>query len=197
MTLRRALIGAGILLGLAVLIVLALLVGIGIGRGGQDEEAKKQPAEEAKKDPAEEKETETTSDANQKQNAPSKTIPPQSVVVGLGEVGELSDRTLTVNDMQGGYRYPSDIPRPTNGNEFVLMNITMTNTGTRPININPSYDFQSEDSYGVRYKAQSSNQDPDAVPLGSIAPNGEMTGNIVVEAPVGWSELKLVYRPLG
>jgi hypothetical protein len=187
------LIGAGILLGLAAVIGIALLIGIVIGRGGQDEVAKKQPAEEWE----EEKKPETTSDTYQKQNAPSKTIPPQSVVVGLGEVGELSDRTLTVNDMQGGYRYPSDIPRPTNGNEFVLMNITMTNTGTRPININPSYDFQSEDSYGVRYKAQSSNQHPDAVPLGSIAPNGEMTGNIVVEAPVGWSELKLVYRPLG
>jgi len=191
------LVGAGILLGLAVVIGLALLVGIGIGRGGQDEAAKKQPAEEAKKEPPEEKETEPTSDANQKQNAPSKTIPPQSVVVGLGETAELSDRTVTVNDVQGGYRYPYDIPRPTDGNQFVLMNITITNTGTRPININPGYDFQSEDSYGVRYNAQSSNQHPDAVPLGSIAPNGEMTGNIVVEAPLGESVLKLVYRPLG
>jgi len=189
------LIGAGILLGLAAVIGLALLVGIVIGRGGQEEAAKKQPAEEATKEPAKEKET--TSDANQKQNAPSKTIPPQSVVVGLGEVGELSDRTVVVNDVQGGYRFPQDIPRPTQGNQFVLMNITITNTSDRPININPGYDFQSEDSYGVRYKAQASNQHPDAVPLGSIAPGGEMTGNIVVEAPVGESTLKLVYRPLG
>lgn len=196
MTLRRVLIGSGILLALAVVVVLAVLVGIGIGRGGQEEVGEKKEVAE-NKDAAKEEKPETSSDADQKQNAPSKTIPPQSVVVGLGETGELSDRTLTVNDIQGGYRYPSDIPRPTNGNEFVLMNITMTNTGTRPVNINPSYDFQSEDSYGVRYKAQSSNEHPDAVPLGSIAPNGEMTGNIVVEAPVGWSELKLVYRPLG
>jgi hypothetical protein len=187
------LVGAGILLGLAVVIVLVLLVGIVIGRGGQDEAAKKQPAEEWE----EEKKPETTSDTNQKQNNPSKTIPPQSVVVGLGETGELSDRNVTVNDVQGGYRYPQDIPRPTQGNQFVLMNVTITNTSDRPININPGYDFQSEDSNGVRYMAQSSNQHPDAVPLGSIAPNGEMTGNIVVEAPVGESVLKLVYRPLG
>jgi hypothetical protein len=192
-TLRWVLVSAGVLLALAVIIGLALLVGVVIGRGGQDEAGKKQPAEEWE----EEKKPETTSDAAQKQNAPSKTIPQQSVVVGLGETAELSDRTVTVNDVQGGYRYPHDIPRPREGNQFVLMNVTITNTSDRPININPGYDFESEDSYGVRYMAQSSNQHPDAVPLGRIAPNGEMTGNIVVEAPVGESVLKLVYSPLG
>ena len=188
MTLRRVLIGGGVLLALAVVVLLAVLVGIVIGRGGQEEAAKKEPAEEKK--------TETSSDANQKQNAPSKTMSPQAVVVGLGEVGELSDRTVTVNDVQGGYRYPHNIPQPTKGNEFVLMNSTITNTGTRPININPGYDFQSEDSNGVRYRVQSWKQHPDAVPVGSIAPNGELTGNIVVEAPEGESGLKLVYMPL-
>jgi hypothetical protein len=196
-TLRWVLVTAGVLLALAVVIGIALLVGIVIGRGGQDEVAKKQPAEEATKEPAEEKNPETRSDADQKQNPPSKTIPPQSVVVGLGETGELSDRNVTVNDVQGGYRYPYDIPRPREGNQFVLMNVTITNTSDRPININPAYDFESEDSNGVRYMAQSSNQHPDAVPLGRIAPGGEMTGNIAVEAPVGESVLKLVYSPQG
>jgi Domain of unknown function (DUF4352) len=180
--------GAGVLLGLAVVVV-AVFVGIAIGRSEQQEEiAKKQPAEE---------ETEATSDTNQKQTAPSKTMPPQSVVVGLGETGDLSDRPVTVNDLQGGYVFPHNIPSHQAGNEFILANITITNTSAQPIDVNV-LNFEAEDSYGVRRKAQAANQVPNAIPpVSSIAPNGELTGNLVFEAPRGAPVLKLVYRPFG
>jgi Na+-transporting methylmalonyl-CoA/oxaloacetate decarboxylase gamma subunit len=45
-TLRRVLIGGGILLALAVLVFLAVLVGIYIGRGEQEEVAQKEATEE-------------------------------------------------------------------------------------------------------------------------------------------------------
>jgi len=177
------LIGAGVLLGLAVVVVVAVFIGIAIGRSEQQEEVV------AEKETAEEKETESTSDTNQNQNAPSKTIPQQSVVVGLGETGELSDRTMTLNDLQRGYVFPDNIPSPQAGNEFILANITITNTSAHPINVNV-LNFEAEDSDGVRCKAQGANQVPNAIPpVSSIAPNGELTGNLFFEVPRGESVL--------
>ena len=125
MTLRRVLIGGGILLALAVVVLLAVLVGILIGRGQQEEVAQKEATEEK----TAEKKTETTENTEPKKSTPpSKKTPPQSSVVGLGETGELFDRTVTVNDVQRPFVFPRNIPRPQVGNEFVLMNVTITNT---------------------------------------------------------------------
>ena len=188
MSLRRVLIGGGILLALAVVVLLAVLVGILIGRGEQEEVAQKEATEE--------KTEETTEKTEQNRNTPSKKTPPQSVVVGLGETGELFDRATTVNDIQRPFVFPRNIPRPQVGNEFVLMNVTITNTSAQPINVNPLH-FKSEDSNGVRINARTATGQPDAITPGSIAPGGELTGNLVAEVAQGDPTINLVYLPSG
>ena len=192
MTLRRVLIGGGILLALAVVVLLAVLIGILIGRGQQEEVAQKETTAEK----TAEKTEETTVKTEQKRNTPSKKTPPQSSVVGLGETGELFDRTVTVNDVQRPFVFPRNIPRPQMGNEFALMNVTITNTSSQPINVNP-LNFKSEDSNGVRINARTATGQPDAITPGTIAPGGELTGNLVAEVAQGDPTIKLVYLPSG
>jgi len=191
-TLRRVLIGGGILLALAVVVLLAVLIGILIGRGQQEEVAQKETTAEK----TAEKTEETTVKTEQKRNTPSKKTPPQSSVVGLGETGELFDRTVTVNDVQRPFVFPRNIPRPQMGNEFALMNVTITNTSSQPINVNP-LNFKSEDSNGVRINARTATGQPDAITPGTIAPGGELTGNLVAEVAQGDPTIKLVYLPSG
>jgi Domain of unknown function (DUF4352) len=175
-----------------VVILLAVLIGILIGRGQQEEVAQKETTAEK----TEEKTEETTVNTEQKRKTPSKKTPPQSSVVGLGETGELFDRTVTVNDIQRPFVFPRNIPRPQVGNEFVLMNVTITNTSAAPINVNP-LNFNSEDSNGVRQKARTATGQPDAITPGTIAPGGELTGNLVAEVAQGDPTIKLVYLPSG
>ena len=188
MTLRRVLIGGGILLAVAVVVLLAVLIGILIGRGQQEEVAQKETTAE--------KTEETTVKTKQKRNTPSKKTPPQSSVVGLGETGELFDRTVSVNDIQRPFVFPRNAPRPQMGNEFVLMNITITNTSSQPINVNPVH-FKSEDSNGVRLNARRATGQPDEITTGTIAPGGELTGNLVAEVAQGDPTINLVYLPSG
>jgi hypothetical protein len=179
--------GGGILLALAVVAVLAFLAGTRAGGSGQE------VAEVAENTDEEAQKTETAENAQDKQ-APSKTIPPMTGMAQLGETAEMGDRSISVNDLQLGYVFPHNIPKPDSGNEFMLMNITITNESNQPIPINMLH-FQSEDPNGVRRNARYTPQAPNPIPtVGHIAPNGELTGNLAVEVPQGETNVKLVYR---
>jgi hypothetical protein len=90
--------------------------------------------------------------------------------------------------------FPSNIPAPSPGNEYILVNVTITNTTTQPIDVN-SYNFESEDPNGVRYRAVATNTPPDAINVARVAPNGELTGNLVFEVEQGVPSINIVYQP--
>lgn len=183
MTLRNVLIGAGVLLALAMAVVLAVLFGIYIGGRGSQEEAATQEKLSKEEKP----------ESTEKKEAKTEAI---QIEVGVGQTAALSDRTLTVNDFQPGYTAPNNIPRPGAGNEFISVNVTLTNTGSEPLDVNPLY-FKSEDPSGVRRNAETVVDIPEAVTVGSIPPNGELTGNLVLEAPQGDPGVTFVYQPGG
>ena len=171
MTLRNLLIGGGVLLALVVVVFLAAFVSIFIGRGSQEEITKQESATEEQK--------------------------PELTEVGLGQTAALFDRTLSVNDFQRGYTAPNNILRPAAGNEFISVNVTLTNTGTEALNVSP-LEFKSIDSNGVRRNAETALTDlPNAISVGSIPPNEELTGNLILEAPRGDASVKLLYEPIG
>jgi hypothetical protein len=126
------------------------------------------------------------------------TAPPQAAGgdVGLGETATFSDRTITLNDLQPGFTFPSNIPHPQRGYEFVLANITIKNTTDQPIQVSP-LSFQSEDADGVRLNPQPLDKQPDPITVDTvISPDEELTGNLVVETVQDAQDVKLVYRPL-
>jgi hypothetical protein len=116
-------------------------------------------------------------------------------VVELGETATFSDRTITVNDLQPGFTFPSNIPHALRNHQYVLVNTTIKNTSTQPIEVSP-LSFLSEDSEGVRLGVQPLDKQPDPITVGSIiAPDGELTGNVVVETVQGATGIKLLYLP--
>ena len=127
------------------------------------------------------------------------TAPPQAAAggeVGLGETASFSDRTITLNDLQPGFTFPSNIPHAQRGYEFVLANITIENTTNQPIQVSP-LSFQSEDANGVRLNPMPLDKQPDPITVDTtIGPNEELTGNLVVETVQDAQDVKLVYRPL-
>lgn len=116
-------------------------------------------------------------------------------VVELGETATFSDRTITVNDLQPGFTFPSNVPHALRNHQYVLVNTTIKNTSTQPIEVSP-LSFLSEDSEGVRLGVQPLDKQPDPITVGSIiAPDGELTGNVVVETVQGATGIKLLYLP--
>jgi len=168
-TVKRLLIDGGLLLTGAVLIIIGIFIGIFnfIGTGNQGV-------------------------ANNEEAAP----PAEAGgVVELGETATFSDRTITVNDLQPGFTFPSNVPHALRNHQYVLVNTTIKNTSTQPIEVSP-LSFLSEDSDGVRLGVQPLDKQPDPIAVGSIiAPEGELTGNVVVETVQGATGIKLLYLP--
>jgi uncharacterized protein DUF4352 len=195
-TLRNVLVGGGVLLALVVVLCLAVIVGIFIGRGSQEEIAKQEEPtkEEQKPEPTEktqEKKTEV------KKTAPSKEIGASGAVLDVGESAALQDgSTVIFNDIQRGYVFPNNSPRPRPGNEFVLMNVTVTNRSAYPIRINPVY-FKAEDANGVQRNAQTPLKLENGISTDTIAPYGELTGLLYAEIPQDDPVVKVVYQPAG
>ena len=166
MTLKRLLIDGGLLATGAVLIIIGIYNFPGTGNQGVANNEEAAPPTEA------------------------------GGVVELGETATFSDRTITVNDLQPGFTFPSNVPHALSNHEYVLVNTTIKNTSTQPIEVSP-LSFLSEDSEGVRLGVQPLDKQPDPITVGSIiAPEGELTGNVVVETVQGATGIKLLYLPL-
>jgi hypothetical protein len=113
----------------------------------------------------------------------------------VGESASLSDRALTVNEVQRGF-VPSSTERPPQGYEFVRVNITLVNTSSSAIDINPLVDFSVEDPNGLPRSVEAIQEVPDELnnPT-ALAADGTLTGNLVSEVPQGTTNLKLIYKP--
>ena len=165
MTLKGLLIVGGLLVTGALLIIIGIFNFIGTGNQGV---------------------------ANNEEAAPSAEA---GGVVELGQTATFSDRTITVNDLQPGFTFPSNVPHALRNHQYVLVNTTIKNTSTQPIEVSP-LSFLSEDSEGVRLGVQPLDKQPDPITVGSIiAPEGELTGNVVVETVQGATGIKLLYLP--
>ena len=134
--------------------------------------------------------------------SPPKTTPstkapaPQNAEVALGETAELSDRTLTVNDFQRNYVPPGQFqPNPQPGNGFFAANVSVSNTSNASIDVNP-FDFKLQDSNGVQRPPEFITELPNAINPSGVSPGGTVTGNLVLQAPQGDPNLKLVYEPI-
>jgi Domain of unknown function (DUF4352) len=175
---RNLLIGCGAL-GALVVVVLVIVVVLAVVRGGPSNPPPGGGGTQgAKAPPSTPKNPQDTS--NQE--------------VAVGDTATLSDQTLVVNEAQPGYVPPNQFQKPESGNQFVRVNVTITNTSDRSINFNP-VNFKLQDASGVQREWKAMTQLPTPLNYGSLAPNGTVTGNMVFEAPQGGTDLKLIYKP--
>ena len=183
MSARSMLIGGVVLL---LVLALAFYIGVLFGGGGKQQRAENGDTQAPQ--------AELVENTTQKEKTTSSGTAPLGTAIGLGETATFPDRTVTVNDVQHSYVFPSNIPEPPNGNEYILVNVTITNTTIQPIDVN-SYNFEAEDTNGVRYGAVPTNAPPDAINAARVAPNGQLTGNLVFGVQQGDTSVKIAYRP--
>jgi len=112
----------------------------------------------------------------------------------VGEPASLNDRVLTVNEVQHNF-VPSSTERPQQGNEFIWVNITLANTSSSAIDVNP-LDFWVQDPNGVQRNAEPIQQVTDALNNpGTVAAHETLNGNLAFQVSQGAMNLKLVYKP--
>lgn len=115
-------------------------------------------------------------------------------VVYVGLPAELSDRKLTVSEVEYNYPAPNQFQHPKDGNQFVRLWLTLENTGDHQFDYNP-LNFKLQDSTGVQKSNEFLTELPYSMEHGSLAPGGTLQANLVYEAPPGDTDLKFVYEP--
>ncbi|KFM98528.1 DUF4352 domain-containing protein [Bacillus clarus] len=110
----------------------------------------------------------------------------------IGETIKLGDHRLTVTDVKKSAGGEFDKPRP--GNAFVIVSVNIYNGSKEDIPYSP-LDFEMRNSKGniTRMTFSTVNQNT-ALNSGQLAPNGQVTGSIAFEQPVG-EKLKLQFTP--
>ena len=115
-------------------------------------------------------------------------------VYKVGDVIQVNDDTkLTVNEVtksSGG-----EFDKPKDGYEYVIVKITIENTGSSNISYNP-FDFTMQNSQGQISDIALTTVDQDtSLPSGKLAPGGKVTGTIPFEQPINDPLLQLQYKP--
>lgn len=110
----------------------------------------------------------------------------------VGEEVKLGDNVLVVNSVEKSAG--SEWDKPKNGNEFVIVNVTIKNGGSSEISYNP-FDFQMQNSQGqITDQAFTTINTDTALNSGSLASGGQVSGTIAFEGPVGDEGLVLKYK---
>ncbi|EGT4139178.1 DUF4352 domain-containing protein [Clostridium perfringens] len=111
----------------------------------------------------------------------------------IGDTVKIKDQSLIVNSVKTSMGEGND--KPKEGNEFLILNLTLKNNGDSELNYNP-YSFQIENAKGeIKDRTFTAIDGKEALDKGILAPGEEVTGTIVVQEPIGAKDLKLNYVP--
>lgn len=99
---------------------------------------------------------------------------------------------LKVNSVQRSQG--SDFDKPKDGQEFVIVNLTITNSGNDTVSYNP-FDFKMQNSQGnITDKTFTTVDSSTSLSSGELAAGGAVTGTITFEQPAGDKGLILKYK---
>lgn len=108
---------------------------------------------------------------------------------------DFENRILTVNSIQRNFIESGSYPlTPKEGQEFILVNVTIENNSDKVISFN-TYDFQIENSSGVRTSSAYAGTVEDELHSGDLAVGGKLTANIAFETKKNETGLKLIFKP--
>lgn len=116
--------------------------------------------------------------------------PETDKIFKINEDIKLNDTILTINKIEktSGSEYERK-----EGIEYIIVSVKLKNAGKERIDYNP-FDFKLENSKG-NIKDNTYISNVQLFESGQLAPNGEVSGRIVFEAPVGDPKLTLEYQP--
>lgn len=114
-------------------------------------------------------------------------------VHNIGDTVKINNQSFIVNSIKTSMGTDND--KPKDGNEFVVINLTLKNNGNSDMNYNP-YSFQVENSKGqIKDRTFTAIDGKEALDKGILSPGEEVTGTIVIQEPIGAKDLKLNYIP--
>ena len=110
----------------------------------------------------------------------------------IGDTVKIKDQSLVVNSVKTSMGEGND--KPKEGNEFLILNLTLKNNGDSELNY--PYSFQIENAKGeIKDRTFTAIDGKEALDKGTLSPGEEVTGTIVVQEPIGAKDLKLNYVP--
>lgn len=110
----------------------------------------------------------------------------------IGDTVDIKGMKLMVDDVT--VSSGSDYDKPKEGNEFVIVKLTIKNDSDKNISYNP-FDYSIKNSNGQITQSAFTITDSDtALSSGELAAGGEVSGTISFEAPKGDQGLKLLYK---
>ena len=113
-------------------------------------------------------------------------------VYAVSEAASVDGCNMVVNGVTKSNGTEYDTPQ--SGNEYVIVNVTISNSGKENLAYNPFY-FKMQNSQGqiTDMSFSSINQDT-ALNSGELAPGGTVTGTVVFEQPANDAGLVLQYQ---
>ena len=120
--------------------------------------------------------------------------PTEKTTFALGEGIKVDDAVLTVVSAKK-FTPSNQFDKPESGKVFYIVNISMVNKGTTPIDYN-EFNYKIQDANGVQTNATFLGSDvPNKMNSGSLAPGGKLNANLVFRVPKDMKSLKLVMEP--
>lgn len=110
----------------------------------------------------------------------------------IGETVKLGDAQVKVNKVNKSKG--SEWESPKDGNEYVIVEVTITNKGDEELSYNV-YDFKMQNSKGnITTECFATINSDTSLDCGDLASDGEVTGTIIFEQPVDDPDLTLIYE---
>ncbi|NBJ68873.1 MULTISPECIES: DUF4352 domain-containing protein [Clostridia] len=112
---------------------------------------------------------------------------------GVGEKVELDGQIVEVTKVEKSDG--NDFDKPSEGNEYVIVHVSIENKGDENITYNP-FNFKMKNSDGQIVDQGMITVDSDtSLESGELAPDGNVTGTIPFEQPKGDKSLQLIFEP--
>jgi len=113
----------------------------------------------------------------------------------IGNIIDHEDRILTVNSAERGWTSSNEFDTPSEGFEYVLIDVTLQNKSEDEVSFNP-YHFNIKDGAGVIQDTAFGGVDINTLSSGNLAPGGEISGKLLFEVnEANIEDLTLFYEP--
>jgi hypothetical protein len=116
----------------------------------------------------------------------------QDVDFQIGETANFGDYSVKINNVSRGYVPASSYSKAKDGNELIVLDLTVTNTSDRSQYVS-NFDFDIEID-GLLERSSYAKPPGTELPSGSLLQNKSTSGQIVFEVPVNKQDLKLAKK---
>jgi Telomeric repeat-binding factor 2. len=175
-------------------LILVAIIFIGALGSGEDQSNDSTASNESNSTASNESEnTEQTSTEDDASEESSENEELDKTEFAIGEPAELNGQVVQVTEVTKSNGNQFDTP--SEGNEYVIVNVTIDNNGDKEISYNP-FNFKMKNSNGQIEDQGLIMVDQDtSLSSGQLAPGGTVSGTLSFEQPIDDSGLQLIFEP--